>query len=360
MRTAVTGSAVNYKHIALGASVLIAVVLMLWMIPRIGSFGAREGKRYELTLDDTAGLTEDSPVRVAGVDVGKVERLEVEGGQAHVRLLLRPEVEIHADAIAAVRAKSLLGSKFLELQPGSPDAPLLAEGEAIGEQRSLFEIDEALNALEPILGGEDSIGAALEPVLARVEEGEGEVEDLIPNAEELGESITQARDSIRSTREAVEGQRESIHDGLATANEVLEGRRLDRGLTSLDRLTTTAANRLPGLFQDADRVLGRADSALAKVDEATRELTPERVRELDEALDEVVLATRDLRKNSEAFLGLGKDAGPVIANLSRIADRAARIDELTIRKFLQEEGFMTHIRIGRARDTKERLDELDE
>ncbi|HVI02831.1 MAG TPA: MlaD family protein, partial [Enhygromyxa sp.] len=158
----------NRKYIFLGVFVVISLGLLLWLAQSIGALGSKHGNRYHVTLDTAAGLVKDNAVKIAGVKVGVIEAVEVDGDQAVLTLLVDPEVELHADTVALVRAKSLLGEKYLQLEPGSNGA-LLGDGDTIADVRSTFEIDEVLNALEPILGGEDSIGAALKPLLARVD-----------------------------------------------------------------------------------------------------------------------------------------------------------------------------------------------
>ena len=158
----------NRKYIFLGLFVVISLGLLLWLAQSIGALGGRDGNRYQVTLDSAAGLVKDNAVKIAGVTVGRVERVDVEGERALLTLLVDPAVELHQDAVALVRAKSLLGEKYLQLEPGK-EGPLLANGDEILQIRSTFEIDELLNALEPILGGEDSIGAALTPLLGRID-----------------------------------------------------------------------------------------------------------------------------------------------------------------------------------------------
>lgn len=362
----------NRTYIALGAAVLVAIVLTLWMIPRLGSLGSREGSRYTVMLEEAAGLTEDNPVKLAGVVVGVVEAIEATGDGAEVTVRLAPEVELRADALAAVRATSLLGNKYLEIEAGSPNAARLDAGARIPNTRGTYEVDEALNALEPVFGPE-SIGAAFETLsthwdaLRRAGEDpedpehpeHPEDENPLETREDLEQAVNEIRDDVRSTRELVEEAQAELPTLIADANAALGDRRVDRTIGTIDRVAATTANRLPGLLDDTERALGRADSALAKVSDVTAEFTPARIAELDETLDEVVAATADLRQTSEDLQGIGDDIGPLIANLSTLARRAAGIDELTIRRFLQEEGFLTRFVGGEPKRAKRRIEELE-
>jgi phospholipid/cholesterol/gamma-HCH transport system substrate-binding protein len=354
---------VKRSYIILGLGVIVGVLALLWLAANAATLGSDPGQRFTLRLDDAAGVTADSTVKLAGVEVGRVERIEAVDGRAVVTLVVDAEVEVHADASAGPRARSLLGAKYLELRPGSPDAPRLGEGEEIPGSWTAFEVDEALNALEPVFGPK-SLGGMLGPVIDRFEELRGADEDAEPDdpietAEELEEAIDEIREAASSTRELIEDGRERAPQVLADANAALDGRRLDRALTNLDRLTASAARDLPRLFDDVEAALGRADSALADVDAVTREFTPERIAELDQGLDELVGATHDFAANTAKFQGLGDDVGPLIEKLSTISRRAAAIDELTIRKFLQEEGFLMRMGGGDRNYAKDRIEALD-
>ncbi|NVB39385.1 MCE family protein [Pseudenhygromyxa sp. WMMC2535] len=355
----------NRKYIFLGAFVVVTLGLLLWLAQNIGALGGSQGTRYLLDLDHAAGLVEDNAVKIAGVKVGRLERVEVYQGHARLTLLVEPEVEVHDDAVALVRAKSLLGEKYLQLDPGSPEAPRLTDGAAITHVRSTFEVDQVLNALEPILGSEGSIGAAIEPLLKRLDglmgaaAGEDGGEPVLTR-EELGQTIDDARATVTAVRELAEDNKEDIGRLIDNANALMEDPRVDRIIGNLDRITTTTANRLPGLLDKADQTLTRADNALASVEKATDELTPERMDAVGQILDDVAVASSNLKDLSEALGGAGEDLGPMVSNLSLLAKRAAGLDELTIRKFLQEEGVLVRVGGGDRKSATQRIDELEE
>jgi phospholipid/cholesterol/gamma-HCH transport system substrate-binding protein len=356
---------VNRKYIFLGAFVIITVGLLLWLAQNVGALGSRDGKRYTVTLDEAAGLVQNNAVKLAGVKVGVIEELEVRGDDAFLTLLIDREIELHEDAIAGVRAKSLLGEKYLELRPGGADSPLLADGGEIVIVRSTFEVDQVLNALEPILGGTDSIGAALKPLISRVDglvaKAAGDDGGApVVTREEITASIDDARATITGIREITEQNREGVHQLIDNTNVLLSDPRIDRIIGNLDRITTVTANRLPGLLDKADRTLGRADSALAKLEGVVAEFTPERMDKLGQVIDDVAVASGNLKKISQDMQGIGKDVGPMISNLSLLAERAASIDELTVRRFLQEEGVLVRVGGGKRKNAKDRIDELEE
>jgi len=109
---------------------------------------------YELnaTFSNSANVALSSPIRIAGVDVGKVIKTERDGDNTKVAFTVdssgRP---IHDDAFAAIRPRIFLeGNFFIELDPGSPSAPEMDSGETIPVSRTstAVQIDEVLTALQ--------------------------------------------------------------------------------------------------------------------------------------------------------------------------------------------------------------------
>jgi phospholipid/cholesterol/gamma-HCH transport system substrate-binding protein len=109
---------------------------------------------YELkaTFSNSANIATNSPVRIAGVDVGKVISTSRDGDNTTVTFTVegsgRP---VHDDAFAAIRPRIFLeGNFFVELDPGSPSAPEMASGETIPVSRTSIavQLDEILTSLQ--------------------------------------------------------------------------------------------------------------------------------------------------------------------------------------------------------------------
>jgi phospholipid/cholesterol/gamma-HCH transport system substrate-binding protein len=109
---------------------------------------------YELkaTFANSANIALKSPVRIAGVEVGKVISSERDGDATTVTFTVddtgRP---IHENAFASIRPRIFLeGNFFIELDPGSPSSPELGSGGTIPVSRTstAVQIDELLTALQ--------------------------------------------------------------------------------------------------------------------------------------------------------------------------------------------------------------------
>lgn len=110
------------------------------------------GYTVKATFANSANIATNSPVRIAGVDVGKVIESERDGNATTVTFTVDGEGRpIHDDAFAAIRPRIFLeGNFFIELDPGSPSAPELASGGTIpvSQTSTAVQLDQVLTALQ--------------------------------------------------------------------------------------------------------------------------------------------------------------------------------------------------------------------
>ena len=144
---------------------------------------------YELkaTFTNSANIALKSPVRIAGVEVGKVIKTERDGDATTVVFTVdgsgRP---IHQDAFATIRPRIFLeGNFFVELDPGSPSSPELGSGGTIpiSHTSTAVQIDEVLTALQ----------SPVRANLGRLLEGYGNALTHEPNAEEDADQLPQVK-----------------------------------------------------------------------------------------------------------------------------------------------------------------------
>ncbi len=338
----------NRTYIGLGAFVVVSVGLLLYLAQSIGAIGTGGGSKYEIRLKHAAGLVENNAVKIAGVGVGRISQIDVDHDIAVLTLQIETDIVLHDDARAIVRAKSLLGEKYLQIHPGSKDAPVLSPGGVIEDVDAPFEIDEVLNALEPVLGGEDNIAASLAPLAKTLSE-------LLDDAAgKNGEPAVISRDEIRGMVEDLKastasGRRmlEENEEGISTlvtetnklvnkSNKLIDDPRIDRMLSRGDSMTKTLDEKLPQLIE-------RSESAIAKLEKLADVVDDERARKLKTIIDDAAVATKNLRKISNDLSDVGGVLDPMLRDLSTIAKRAAAIDEKIIRRFVQTEGIKVFV-----------------
>jgi phospholipid/cholesterol/gamma-HCH transport system substrate-binding protein len=138
----------------------VAIAIVFILIFTIGPYLAFTGHvpftsyGYELsaTFDNSDNIALNSPVRIAGVEVGRVISTSRDGNATNVTFTVeeagRP---IHTDAFASIRPRIFLeGNFFIELDPGSPSAPDMDSGGTIpvSHTSTAVQLDEILTALQ--------------------------------------------------------------------------------------------------------------------------------------------------------------------------------------------------------------------
>ena len=215
---------------------------------------------YELTIEfqDVLDLVPQSAVKVADVTVGSVEEIDVDGYTARVVVSVNGDIELPANSTASVRQTSLLGEKFVSLNPppASEARGRLLGGETIGLDRTerSAEIEEVLGALSLVLNGGSleqiqtinrEIVAALEGREDRVKSVLNELNAFVGGLDQQKAQIVRALDSLdrltarlAEDRQVIATALEDIPDGTAVLTRQRE--EITRVLTSLDQLGDVA------------------------------------------------------------------------------------------------------------------------
>jgi ABC-type transporter Mla subunit MlaD len=124
------------------------------------------GYEVKATFQNSANIAKNSPVRIAGIEVGKVIKSERDGDATTVTFTVGDEGRpIHEDAYAAIRPRIFLeGNFYIDLDPGSPSAPEMDSGGTIpvSHTSTAVQIDEVFSALQSPVRAD--FGRALEGI----------------------------------------------------------------------------------------------------------------------------------------------------------------------------------------------------
>ncbi|MEU0965024.1 MCE family protein [Streptomyces sp. NPDC005917] len=144
---------------AAGALLLSGCEFNGWYDVPLPGGAAADGHAYHVTVEfrDVLDLVPQSAVKVNNVTVGAVEKVELNGWHARVRLRVADSVKLPANAVAELRQTSMLGEKYVALSapPGTAPVGRLGDGDRIPLSRSGRnpEIEEVLSALSALLNG---------------------------------------------------------------------------------------------------------------------------------------------------------------------------------------------------------------
>ena len=140
----------NRSHINLTVGFFVAlgmaaVVFMALKVGNLTSFDSAEGYRLEARFDNIGGLKVRAPVKSAGVVVGRVENIYLDGEsyEGVVQIRIRPNFNFSKDTIASILTSGLLGEQYVSLEAGG-DPQHLTDGARISKTQSAMVLEKLI------------------------------------------------------------------------------------------------------------------------------------------------------------------------------------------------------------------------
>ena len=309
--------------------------------------------RYEVAvvLPDPFQLVANADVRAAGVRIGKVERIEPRGAAGVVHLAIeRRYAPIHRDARVRLRTKTLVGENYLEVDPGTPAAGALAEGDALPldhaaeavqldrilstlDRRTRAEVQRNLDALGPGLDGRGAdvgeLFAALRPTVGRVEAVAG----VLRGQRDALADLTDQTGRVLATF----GRRSAAVRTLAT-----RARRAAEAAAARDVALGRAIDALPATLRQAAGTSGRL-AALSRTGAPTVRALATSVGTLRPVVDDLGPAAVQARRLLRELPPFLRRADPLLDGLRGLADEALPAVDPTRRLVAQLEPLVGHL-----------------
>ena len=253
----------------LGAFVLVTV---------FGQFRFQTGKNYFAAFTNVSGLKDGDIVRIAGVEVGKVQKISVNrDATVRVEFSADDSVVLTEGSRAVIRYDDLIGNRFLALMEGAGGTKTLRPGDTIPVDRTEPALD-----LDALIGGFRPLFRALNP--DQVNELTGQlIQAFQGQGPTIGSFLNQAA-AVTNTladRDLLIGQ---VIDNLNVVLGSLGGQseRFDKAVTSLSELVHGLAERRTDLSHAVAYINAGAGSFADLFSEA-REPFQKVVHELDRA-----------------------------------------------------------------------------
>ncbi|MBB5914492.1 phospholipid/cholesterol/gamma-HCH transport system substrate-binding protein [Nocardia transvalensis] len=212
--------------------------------------------RIDVRFDDVLDLVPQSAVKVDGVAVGRVDKIDVaaDGWTASVHTLVNSSVKLPANALAEVKQSNLLGEKFVELTAPKqdPSADQLRDGAVIPVERTRHatEVEQVLGALSLLLNGGGV--AQLQPIVVELNKAlsgrEDKVRSLLDQADTLITGLNQQVDDIQHALDGLGTLSTRVGQQTEQIGKILD--ELPAGVKVLNEQRP----QLIGLLQQLDRV----------------------------------------------------------------------------------------------------------
>lgn len=270
----------KYRGALVGLSLFMVVaVTVTWLVyVTLRRDVAGSTVPYGAMFSDVFGLREGDDVRMAGVRVGRVEKIELEGDLAKVSFVVQDDQQVLGTTVASVTYQNIVGQRYLGLSLGKTgDAGPLPAGSVIPLERSepSFDVTTLLNGYEPLfslLNPRDADNLT-KGVIQSLQGDQGSITALVAQTSELTESFA-GRDEELGT---VITDLNTVMANLARHNESL-----DQVLTQVQAAVTT--------FDGRRQELVDSTGSMARV-----------VRQLSTISDEVYPSLNELVEREPGF-----------------------------------------------------------
>ena len=180
--------------VKLGIFTTVMVLILTALVVVFSEYRSGDFERYNAHFTDVSGLESGDKVRIAGVEVGQVAKVELaEENTARVHFSVAGNQVVHQSTEARVRSENLTGDRYLELKRGEGDQSALDPGGTLPISQTSPALD-----LDALLGGFRPLFKALDPAqvnqlsesIVKVFQGEsGTIQDLLASTSSLTQSL---------------------------------------------------------------------------------------------------------------------------------------------------------------------------
>jgi len=234
------------REVTVGSIVLVAILVFVFGTMWLSGRRVGSGNTVPMQFANVSGLKRASPVRVSGVQVGKVISIDFEDvGKVRVVASLPPNIRPKADATAQIVAVSLVGDYAIDFDPGQSSAPL-APGKVILGTQEVGLSDRALALSDRA----DSVLLGAQTIV-----NQRTADKLYATLDELQATLKETQRAMRMLSDTRSGPTADLMKTMASFRALSE------------RLDSTLAN--PGLT----RALGRSDTLVSNLSAMSTQLT---------------------------------------------------------------------------------------
>jgi phospholipid/cholesterol/gamma-HCH transport system substrate-binding protein len=138
----------NIVEIVTGAVVITISAVLLFYAYTSTKHTDQEGYKIIARFHKADGLVEGSDVKMGGIRVGSVSKMTLDPKRydAIIELSIKPEIKLPADTSASIISESLLGGKYIDLQPGG-DEEMMEPGSEIQQTQSAVILESLIGQL---------------------------------------------------------------------------------------------------------------------------------------------------------------------------------------------------------------------
>ena len=217
---------------------LLVLAVFIFIVGNLSNLFRRPGYPINIRYESSLGLDKTAAVKMAGIKIGYVKDIQLEGRRSKVILSIYPKYKIPRGSKAIQSVQGLLGEKYVDVQPSMEDDYLRPGDELVpGPSSGMDQLTPMLNALGNDLQQvarnlkdmtnketRDNFAEAVKNLSSLT----GEIERLVAeNRGKVSQTLTAASDTARSLDERVKDLAQNANATLAEIQRLLQENRAD-------------------------------------------------------------------------------------------------------------------------------------
>ena len=179
--------------------------------------GKEKGYILYAEFKNIGGLDEKTRIKVAGVDAGTIEKIQLKDGKARLVIRVNRDIVLYSDASVGIKATGLLGDKYLEIKTGLTK-PELKDGDTIKNVQEVVDIDDLVRNLSGVSSNISTLAAALSESLG-TPEAKKALKESILNIKDITAGL---KETIAINDHKMRTTLDNINNLIASVNDLVE------------------------------------------------------------------------------------------------------------------------------------------
>jgi phospholipid/cholesterol/gamma-HCH transport system substrate-binding protein len=288
---------VRTRNARIGLAVALAVALVAGIVVVVRDSGALGRTNLVAYFDNSNGIFVGDEVRIVGVPVGKIDKIEPEPQRVKISFWLDDQYKVPADAKAVILSPSLVSSRAIQLTPAYTTGPVMADHTVISRDRTavpiefddfrqqLQKLNDALQPTQP--GGVSPLGAFVTTTANNLRGQGADIRDTIIKLSQAISALGDHSGDLFSTLKNLSILVSALQDssGLLT--------QLNLNLAGVTRLVANDPNEVGNAVRDVSALAGELTSFVRDNKESLG-ITTDKLASVSQALNDSLPVIKDV------------------------------------------------------------------
>jgi phospholipid/cholesterol/gamma-HCH transport system substrate-binding protein len=253
------------SSILVGILLLVGIAGLVFFVSIAGRKGMGGNDTYlvHMTFDDASGLAKRSRIVVAGIDIGKLEKIELVHRKALVTIRVNKENALYEDASVLKRSESLLGDSLLDIDPGTEGKPRIADGGEIKNVRTANGMDQVMATAQRVANNTERITGTLADSIG-TDQGKQDIQQILKQLTETSIQVNRATTESTQQLARILGHLEKLTGQISQMAPDQE-KQIVQILANVKEITEQTKLAVAAVNAVVDKQGGNVDSAMKQV-----------------------------------------------------------------------------------------------